>query len=157
MDGQAEMTERIYLYIEYEDYLDKFKDSQSLYDQILSDKQVLFERTQPNAVSFDKDRVDGGEYKNAFEEYLTAKEAKRIDERLSEAKDILEHRYTLLKSKETELRLSKNVYDIVYRRCYIDHERIVDIAEDMHYSRSQIHRYTRKIKRAIKMRQYATL
>lgn len=151
------IPEQVYLYMEYEDFKDKYLAGQMVYDSILNEKQSLFERTQPNAVAFDNDRVDGGEYKNTFEEYLSAKEAKRIDERLLEAKDILEHRYTLLKSKETELRLSKNVYDIVYRRCYIDHERIVDIAEDMHYSRSQIHRYTRKIKRAIKMRQYATL
>ena len=151
------IPEQVYLYMEYEDFKDKYLAGQMVYDSILNEKQSLFERTQPNAVAFDNDRVDGGEYKNTFEEYLSAKEAKRIDERLLEAKDILEHRFTLLQSKETELRLSKNTYDIVYRMYYLDHCRVNMIANVMHYSRSQVHRYTRKIKRYIKMRHNATL
>ena len=126
------------LYIEYELYKSKYKETQSKYDEILTEKELIFQRTQTQAIDYDKEKVSGGTYNNIFDKYLVEKEEKRIDERLEEVKSLLDDRERLLKLKEQELRASNNLYDKVYRMRFIDRISPYVIGEKIGYSKTQI-------------------
>ena len=60
------------LYKEYEEYKIKYYEAQNKYDEILSEKETLFIKTQPAAVDTTKDVVSGGGINNSFDTYLIA-------------------------------------------------------------------------------------
>ena len=134
------------IYAEHAQLRARYIEAQRIYDGIVSEKERLFERTQPQAVNVEKERVSGGENQNPFDNYLIAKESKRIDERLNEIKSILDDRRELLELKERELRASKDWHDIIYKLRYIDNLSITKIENRLPYSRAQIWRILNKIK-----------
>ena len=85
------------LYQEYWEYKTKYYDAQTKYDEVLSEKEQLFAKTQPKATNYDKEVVSGGTPNNTFDDYVIEKEKKKIDERLKEARSILEDRERLFK------------------------------------------------------------
>lgn len=137
------------LYIEYHEYRNKYYAAQVKYDEVLSEKEHLFAKTQPKATQYDKEVVSGGSPSNSFDEYVIAKEKKQIDERLEEAKSILEDRERLLKLKEIELRQSKDWHDKVYVYKYLDNLSANEIKYKMHYCRSNIYEILKKIRKNI--------
>lgn len=141
------------LFIDYEEYKNRYIASQKQYDEILQEKEELFARTQPNAVRFDKEKVSGGTIENAFDDYLVKKERKQIDNRLQEAKTLLEDRKKLLALKLEELKESNEILDKVYRLNKVEHIRPYKIARIINYSVSQVYRFLEQIDRFIeKMR-----
>lgn len=138
------------VYIDYDIYKCKYLEIQIQYNEILTEKENLFTRTQPNAIRYDKVQVQGGTYGNGFDEYLIAKEKEQIDERLSEARQLLEDRERLLKLKEKELRASKDKLDLIYCMRYVDNKRPYAIARCLNYSESQIYRILDKIQKEIR-------
>lgn len=134
------------LYKEYWEYKTKYYDAQKKYDEVLSEKERLFAKTQPKATQYDKEVVSGGSPSNTFDEYVIAKEKKQIDERLEEAKSILDDRERLLKLKEEELRHSKDWYDIIYVYYYINKLSIRKIEKRIPFSKSDIYRKLETIK-----------
>lgn len=138
------------LYMEYEDYKRQYKETQRQYNDILNEKEKLFQITQPNAVDTEREKVMGGSPKNNFDQYLILKEQQRIDERLAEVKALLIDREQLLKLKREELRQSQEPEDMVYRLRYIDRMRIEKIAKSIHYSEAQIYRILRIIRGNVK-------
>ncbi len=138
------------VYIDYETYKCKYLEIQKKYNAILSEKENLFTKTQPNAITYDKVQVKGGKLMNGFDEYLIAKEKEQIDERLAEARQLLEDRERLLKLKEKELRASKDKLDLVYCMRFVDNKRPYAIARCLNYSESQIYRILDKIQKEIR-------
>ena len=138
------------LYMEYEDYKRQYKETQRQYNDILNEKEKLFQITQPNAVDTEREKVMGGSPQNNFDQYLILKEQQRIDERLAEVKALLIDREQLLKLKREELRQSQEPEDMVYRLRYIDRMRIEKIAKSIHYSEAQIYRILRLIRGNVK-------
>lgn len=134
------------LYKEYEEYKTKYYEAQNKYDEILSEKETLFIKTQPAAVDTTKDVVSGGGTNNSFDTYLIAKEKKKIDERLEEARSILEDRERLLKLKKEELKLSKDWYDIIYIYYFLEHLTMRKIEKRIPFSKSEIQRKVERIK-----------
>lgn len=128
------------LYIDYELFKQKYLDTQRRYDEILSEQEELFARTQPQAVQFDKEPCTGGNKGSLFDGYLIEKERKRIDERLTETKFILNERKELLRLKEQELRNSNDIHDKIYRLRYISHWKVQKISRETGYSESQVYR-----------------
>ena len=139
------------LYIEFEVYKNKYYEAQKKYDAILSEKEILFNKTQPKATNYSAEKVRGGETNNSFDIYLIAKDEKLIDERLDEIKAILEDRKDLLKMKEEELRESKNVHDRIYVCRYLDRIKVRRIARIVSYSEIQIYRILKQIEKNVKM------
>ena len=135
------------VYLQYIEYRAKYAETQKRYDEILCEKEELFQRTQPQAVQFDRERVGGGTASNKFEAYVIAKDEKRIDERLAEVKSLMDDRERLLKLKERELRASGDVRDKVYYMRYLDHVKIWRIAQIVNYSEPQIYRILRQIRK----------
>ena len=127
------------LYKEYWEYKMKYYDAQKKYDEVLSEKESLFARTQPKATDYSKEVVSGGSPSNTFDEYLIAKEKKQIDERLEEAKSILSDREELLRLKEEELYASPDWHDKIFICKYLKNMPVKEIKYRMPYCRSQIY------------------
>jgi len=138
------------LYIEYEEYKNKYYEVQRKYNDILNEKEELFAITQPKATQITGEKTAGGKHENLFDEYLIQKEKKNIDKRLKEVKSILDDRERLVKLKEQELRASNNPHDKIYRCRYIDRLTIEKTARISNYSRSQVFNILNKIKKNIK-------
>ena len=128
------------IYLEYEDYRIKYLSAQRKYDEVLLEKEDLFDRTQPQGVSFDKERVGGTNESNRFDEYLIRLERSQIDERLAEIKQIMDKRWDLLLDKEDELRASTEIMDRLYVLRFLEHERMQKITKQIPYSESHIYR-----------------
>lgn len=136
------------IYQEYDEYLRRYHEAQRKYNDILTDKEILFNMTQPKSVDTSKESVKGGfKPSNAFDGYLILKEQKRIDERLNEAKNILEERYELLNMKKAELIESSETLDRVYLYRFVQNMKVNLIATKLSYSEMQIYRYLREIKK----------
>ena len=147
------------IYLEYEDYLFKYKEAQKAYESILTEKESLFQRTQPKSTmgeyerEFDKSFSVGGvggSKVNLIEEYVIEVEEKHINERLEAARSILDDRAALLSQKEQELRKSKRIDDELYILRYLENKRIKDIARMLNYSEPQIYRRLKHIRQKIK-------
>ena len=134
----------------YEEYKNKYYETQREYDIILTEKEKLFSITQPSAIKFDKEVVSGGVVDNMFERYLILKEEKKIDQRLEEIKSILDDRERLLKLKEQELRASTDVKDKIYKYKYLDKLKVFKIAKLVGYSEPQIYRILKTIRNNLK-------
>lgn len=134
----------------YEEYKNKYYETQREYDIILTEKEKLFRMTQPSAIKFDKEVVSGGVADNMFERYLILKEEKKIDQRLEEIKSILDDRERLLKLKEQELRASTDVKDKIYKYKYLDKLKVFKIAKLVGYSEPQIYRILKTIRNNLK-------
>jgi len=138
------------LYIEYEEYKNKYYEVQRKYNEILNEKEELFARTQPKATQISGEKTTGGKHENLFDEYLIQKERKNIDQRLEEVKSILEDRERLVRLKEQELRTSNNSYDKIYRCRYVDKLTIEKTARISNYSRSQVFNILKEIRKNMK-------
>jgi len=133
----------------YEEFKNKYLDTQKKFNEILQEKEYLFAKTQPKSPNWDKIGENGNQINNKFDDYLVAKESKRIDERLSEIKSILDDRERLLSLKEQEIRNSKNHVDKIYKMKYVDRLNISRIVKASNYSRSQVYRILDDIKKTI--------
>lgn len=138
------------LYVEYEKYLNRYRSTQAKVDEILTEKEAIFLKTQTQGIRYDLEKITGGAYTNIFESYVINLEKKKIDERLQEAKSLLEERKMLLDLKERELRNSKELYDKIYRMRYIDNLSPYNIGERIGYSTSQVYRILDKINKILK-------
>ena len=134
------------VYLEYESFKKRYLATQHEYSAILMEKENLFTMTQPKAIKYNSDRVQSSHSGNVFDDYLIAKESKQIDERLSEARSLLDDREKLLELKEKELRLSNDKTDIVYCLKYIEGMSTNSIAKRLNYSKSQVYRVLDRIK-----------
>lgn len=140
------------LYIEYEHLKNRYKCTQKQFDDILTEKEELFQKTQLRSIEYDKEKVDGGIVNNTFDTYLIEKEKKQIDERIQEAKILLTERQLQLWHKEVELRESKELSDKIYVLKYLNNKKNWEIADIVGYSKPQIYRLLEKIEKNIKMR-----
>ena len=56
------------VYLEYERFKVKYLEIQNNYNDILTEKENLFTKTQPNAIRYDKENVQGGTFENGFDD-----------------------------------------------------------------------------------------
>ena len=138
------------VFIEYDNFKHKYTEIQSKYNEILTEKENLFTRTQPNAIRYDKLQIEGGKLReNGFDEYLAECEKRNIDRRLNEGISLLRARAELLRLKEIDLRASKDINDIIYTMKFLDNAKPKTIAMALGYSESQVYRLIQKIQERI--------
>lgn len=128
---------------EYEAQKARYSDAQKQYAELVEQKEVIFQKTQPSAVRYDKDVVTGGGAENPLEAY--AIQIERLEMRLSLAHTIVENNAYLLKRKREDLMDSPDFRDKVYRMRYLQRMRVVKIAEIVHYSEPTVWRTLRQI------------
>lgn len=147
------------IYIEYAHIKKKCSDAEIMLEKILSDKDELFQRTQPRSLMGEYEREHdkritvaskGGTKVNQIEQYVIEVEERGINERLLEAKSIVEDWRAVLMAKEQELRKSKHIDDELYVMRFLDHKRVRDIARATHYSKSQIYKKLQLISEKVK-------
>lgn len=147
------------VYLDYDSIKRKYHRQQRIVEEILTEKEKLFQMTQPKSTMGEYEREfdktisvggKGGTKNNQIEEYVIKLEESGIKKRLKEAKEILEEWRSLLDDKEQELRKSKNLDDEIYTMRFIDHMRVRDIARKLHYSKQQIYRRIEKIRESLK-------
>lgn len=141
---------------EYEEYKRQYFETQRIFNSILMEQEELFTRTQPNAIRYDTDHIQTSPSNSQFDNYLAQKEKRRIDERLKEAKTLLEEREYILQKKEDELRQSMDIKDIIYLYKFVDGMHADKIAKKLNYSVSQIYRYIQIIEEYIRIIEDAT-
>ena len=114
----------------------------------INEKDTVQARVEPK-ISYGE-KVSGSP-KNKTEEYVIEMERRRIRERLADLEAIVEARKYLLDTAEKELRKSKDIYDLIYTKKWIDHKRPKDIYREldlmgMNYSRSHIYEIIKRIR-----------
>lgn len=137
------------VFLEYEFYKSQYLASQRVLNSILIEQEELFTKTQPDAIRYDKDRVQTSPSNNQFDNYLVQKEKLKIDERLAEAKSIIEDRERLMKMKELELRQSMDIKDTIYLYKFVEGLNVRKIANKLNYSASQVYRIIEKIEASL--------
>lgn len=135
-------------YLNYERAKNKYLMAQDLCNDILLEKELLFQMTQPKASASDDDRVQSTiKIDNAFDDYLIAKEQRRIDERFAEAMGMLEDAKKLMRDAEGVLRGSNHPYDVIYCMAILSgRKKIKEISEKVGYSEVQVKKILRKIR-----------
>lgn len=127
----------------YNAYL-KYIICKTKYVEMIDQKELFFDKTQPKAVNPDSVRVSGGTQTNSFENYIIATE--NIDEQINELKAILDERYNVLMRAEQELRNSRDWNDRIYVYKYLDKLTIKQIERKVPYSRRQLYRILDRIR-----------
>lgn len=138
------------LYLEYEDCKKKYNQIVETFESTLEEKERLFMKTQPKGTKIDKVSVEGGVNNNLFDNYLMEVERKQLDQKLDEARKIVDERYKYLKTKELELRASKDWIDKIYVYRFIEQLPVKTILHLIPYQEAQIYRIINEIKRGIK-------
>ena len=147
------------VYLEYDQIRKKYKQAERSLEKILSEKDALFQKTQPKSTMGEYEREHdkhitvaskGGTKVSAIETYVIELEEQGINERLSEAKKILEEWREILMNKEQDLRRSKHIDDELYVMRFLEHKRVREIARATHYSKSQVYKRLQMISEKIK-------
>lgn len=133
------------IYKTYEEYKNRYYMTQQNYNDLLTEKERLFVRTQPNAIRYDKLNVKSSPNSNVLEDYVIEKEKKQLDRRIAEMKVLLDDRRNLMLLKEAELRKSKDMYNRIYTMRYLEDMSVERIAKKVNYSVSQVYRILTKI------------
>lgn len=128
------------MFIEYEICKKRYMEAQRRYTELLDEREALFTMTQPNAIRYDTDKVLNGSPVNTIELYMEKKEILRLDERIDEAKTILDGWKEYLDRIEKDLRKSKDIKDRIYVAKLIDKKRVRVIRREVFYSEAQIYR-----------------
>lgn len=135
------------IYPEFEEAKARYIEAQRIFSEALWEKERLFTMTQPNAIRYDKDKVQISPSGSILDKYVEALEEQGIDEKLSTFRQLLEDRERLLKIKECDLRASFDRVDRVYSMRFLDGMSINQICKRTNYSRRQIYRILSEIKK----------
>lgn len=135
------------VYLQYEQYKARYNDLQNIFASILLEKESMFTKVMPNAIRYDKDRVQSSVDGNMLENYVIKLEESGVDEKLDKVRQTLRDWEMLLDAKERDLRKSKDKFDRVYTFKYLDGYGIKKICKIMNYSRPQIYRILNQIEK----------
>lgn len=118
-----------------------------MYNAALTQKEMLFQRTQPQGIQIKPDKIEGSGGSNPLEEYMIRKDELQIDRRIEEARVMLEYRDELLQKAERDLRASRGTWDMIYVYRYLDNRTVRWIAKKMNYSQRNIYMILERIRR----------
>lgn len=135
------------LYLEHRGYYLSYLEAQKKLEDIINEYEAILTKVQPKSSlaeherEFSKETIlpPSGKKINKAEEYAIAMEQRKIKERLSDAKLILQERFNLLDLKEQEIRKSRDIYNRIYTLKWIDGLKADAIIEETGYSRSQVY------------------
>ena len=135
-------------YLEHNTRYCEWQLAQADLQDAINEKDAVQARVEPK-ISYGE-RVSGSP-KNKTEEYVIEIERRLINERLADLQAIVDARKYLLDLSEKELRKSKDIYDLIYTKKWIDHKRPKDIYREldlmgMNYSRSHIYEIIKRIR-----------
>lgn len=121
----------------------KYEAALDFHEQLVSQREALFQRTQPQAIQIKEDKIMGSGSGNPLEDY--AIRSQQLDERIKKAAKLVWQRRNLLKRAESDLRASKGTWDRIFVYHYLENRKISWIAMRMGYSERQVYRILQKI------------
>lgn len=139
------------MYLEHNRQWNEYVQAQQDLQAVIDEYVVVFQKTQPK-ISYGEHTQ--GNPTNRVEEFVIEVEQKQLKRRMAEAQEVLEAKKLLLDITEEQLRKSKNIYDLIYTKKWVDHKRPKDIYREldlmgMNYSRSHIYVVINRIKSQI--------
>lgn len=145
------------LYLEHRGYYLSYLEAQKKLEDIINEYEAILAKVQPKSSlaeherEFSKETIlpPSGNKINKAEEYAIAMEQRKIKERLSDAKLILQERFNLLDLKEQEIRKSRDIYNRIYTLKWIDGLKADAIIEETGYSRSQVYNILKHLNKQI--------
>ena len=144
------------LYLEHRRYYLAYQNALNKVERIVDEREQLLTKVQPKSSLAEHEREfmksnpqTGGGYVNKVEEYVIELDQRKIKERLEEAKAIMNERYDILMRKETELRKSKDIYNVIYTMYWVDGMKADAIMVNTGYSRSQVYNIIKHISKQI--------
>lgn len=138
------------IYLEYEAYKQRFRESQRIFNDLLLEKERLFTQALPGAIRYDKDKVQTSIESTALESYVIALDEKEIDSKLEELRQMLSDRELSMRLKEMELRRSNDLYDKIYVSKFLDGYSVNYTSKRINYSRRQTYRLYNDIIKSLK-------
>lgn len=138
------------IYLEYEAYKQRFRESQRIFNDLLLEKERLFTQALPGAIRYDKDKVQTSIESTALETYVIALDEKEIDTKIAELRTMLSDQEYLLRIKEIELRRSNDIHDKFYVSKFLDGYSVNYTAKRINYSRRQSYRLYNDIIKSLK-------
>lgn len=121
----------------------KYEAALDFHEQLVSQREALFQRTQPQAIQIKADKIMGSGSGNPLEDY--AIRSQQLDERIKKAAKLVWQRRNLLKRAESDLRASKGTWDRIFVYHYLENRKIPWIAMRIGYSERQVYRILQKI------------
>ena len=140
------------IYLEYEAYKQRFRESQRIFNDLLLEKERLFTQALPGAIRYDKDKVQTSIESTALESYVIALDEEEIDTKIAELRQLLSDQEMLVRLKEVELRRSNDLFDKVYVSKFLDRYSVNYTAKKVNYSRAHVYRIFTEIKKNIAKR-----
>ena len=144
------------LYLEHYKYNLAYQIALKNVEKIIDEREEVMSRVQPRSPLAEHEREfmksnpqTGGGYVNKVEEYVIELDQRKIKERLEEAKAIMNERYDILMRKETELRKSKDIYNVIYTMYWVDGMKADALVVNTGYSRSQVYNIIKQIGKLI--------
>ena len=145
------------LYLAHRGYYLSYLEAQKKLEDIINEYEAILTKVQPKSSlaeherEFSKETIlpPSGKKINKAEEYAIAMEQRKIKERLSDAKLILQERFNLLDLKEQEIRKSRDIYNRIYTLKWIDGMKVDAIIEETGYSRSQVYNILKHLNKQI--------
>ena len=139
------------MYLEHNRQWNEYVQAQQDLQAIIDEYVVVFQKTQPK-ISYGEHTQ--GNPTNKVEEYVIEVEQRQLKRRMSEAQEVLEAKKLLLDIAEEQLRKSRNIYDLIYTKKWVDHKKPKDIYRELdlmgvNYSRSHIYVVINRIREQI--------
>lgn len=135
-------------YLEHNKRYCEYLQAQRDLNEVLEEYMIVFQRTQPKGNY--SERISGSP-KNKTEEYVIELDRRQLNRRIADAKQIIQAKKDLLEMAEEQLRKSRDIYDLIYTKKFVDRKRPKDIYREldlmgMNYSRSHIYEIIKRIK-----------
>jgi hypothetical protein len=135
-------------YLEHNKRYCDYPQAQRDLNEVLEEYMIVFQRTQPKGNY--SERISGSP-KNKTEEYVIELDRRQLNRRIADAKLIIQAKKDLLDMAEEQLRKSKDIYDVIYTKKFVDKKRPKDIYREldlmgMNYSRSHIYEIIKRIR-----------
>ena len=141
--------QKMSIYPLYVKCVNSYEWSMKVYTELLAQKEQLFSRTQPQGITYDKDKVDVSPNGTPFDSYIAVMEQTKLDQRIETARSIMQGYKEVLQEREKALRHSKDIDDRIFRMRYIDHMKPRSICGHVHYSRSEVYRRLSNIEKIL--------
>ena len=127
----------------------EYQQAQAVLNGIIEDYMQALQRVQPHSPCLSDIRPSSRI--NRTEEYIIEVERKDLKRRAEDAETALNLKKKLLDLKETELRKSCDVRDILYVAKWVDRKKTKDIIRELdfkgvYYSTSQVYEILKRIK-----------
>ena len=130
----------------------EYTQAQAVWNNVIDEYIAAFQRTQPHSPCYSGVQMSG--HVNRVEEYIIEVESKDLKRRAEDAEKVLHLKRELLDLKESELRKSHDIYDLLYAGKWIDHKKVSEIQRELDlkgicYSTSQVYEILKRIRNEI--------